>query len=94
MARSLGASRFEAILLEGLARGEAQLTRACLTHNALRFRVAAAETCLLAGNTEQWLRSADQARGEKLKGVAREALQMGFVATMPRLLHDRFQAHG
>ncbi|OOG86648.1 Cro/Cl family transcriptional regulator [Pseudomonas sp. A25(2017)] len=173
LARNLGASRFEAILLEGLARvalrqgerglaqtlimeaaslverfelqryigpwvygslamisddgplsqqalatGEAQLTLACLAHNALRFRVAAAETCLLAGNTEQaiwhgqqmaalpesascawithhvrlidvagqWLRSADQASGEKLKGMAREAQQMGFVATMPRLL--------
>ncbi|ALI08033.1 MULTISPECIES: AAA family ATPase [Pseudomonas] len=173
LARSLGASRFEAILLEGLARvalrqgerglaqtlimeaaslverfelqryigpwvygslamisddgpfsqqalakGEAQLTQACLAHNALRFRVAAAETCLLAGNTEkaiwhgqqmaalpesascawinhhvrlidvagQWLRNADQASGEKLKGMTREAQQMGFVATMPRLL--------
>ncbi|PBJ20860.1 Tetratricopeptide repeat protein [Pseudomonas ogarae] len=173
LARNLGASRFEAILLEGLARvalrqgerglaqslimeaaslverfelqryigpwvygslamisddgplsqqalakGEAQLTLACLAHNALRFRVAAAETCLLAGNTEQaiwhgqqmaalpesascawithhvrlidvagqWLRSADQASGEKLKGMVREAPQMGFVATMPRLL--------
>ncbi|WP_210641373.1 AAA family ATPase [Pseudomonas sp. Tri1] len=173
LARNLGASRFEAILLEGLARvalrqgerglaqtlimeaaslverfelqryigpwvygslamisedvplsqqalatGEAQLTLACLAHNALRFRVAAAETCLLAGNPEQaiwhgqqmaalpesascawinhhvrlidvagqWLRSADRASGEKLKGIAREAQQMGFVATMPRLL--------
>ena len=103
---------------QALAKGEAQLTLACLAHNALRFRVAAAETCLLAGNTEQaiwhgqqmaalpesascawithhvrlidvagqWLRSADQASGEKLKGMAREAQQMGFVATMPRLL--------
>ncbi|WP_431080823.1 ATP-binding protein [Pseudomonas thivervalensis] len=174
LARNLGASRFEAILLEGLARvalrqgerglaqtlimeaaglverfelqryigpwvygslamisedaqlsqqalakGENQLTQACLAHNALRFRVAAAETCLLTGNIEQaiwhgqqmaalpesascawinhhvrligvagqWLRSADQASGEKLKGMAREAQQMGFVATMPRLLH-------
>ncbi|MGD8217757.1 ATP-binding protein [Pseudomonas thivervalensis] len=174
LARNLGASRFEAILLEGLARvalrqgerglaqtlimeaaglverfelqryigpwvygslamisedaqlsqqalakGESQLTQACLAHNALRFRVAAAETCLLTGNIEQaiwhgqqmaalpesascawinhhvrligvagqWLRSADQASGEKLKGMAREAQQMGFVATMPRLLH-------
>jgi len=173
LARSLGASRFEAILLEGLARvalrqgkrglaqtlimeaaslverfeiqryigpwvygslamisddeqlsqqalskGEAQLAQACLAHNALRFRVAAAETCLLAGNIEQaiwhgqqmaalpesascawiyhhvrligvagqWLRDADQASGEKLKGLVRGAQQMGFVATMPRLL--------
>lgn len=173
LARNLGASRFEAILLEGLARvalrqgelglaqaliveaaslverfelqryigpwvygslamisddrslsqqalakGEAQLTQACLAHNALRFRVAAAETCLLAGDTVQanwhgqqmaalpesascawinhhvrlidvagqWLYNADQVSGEKLKGVAREAQQMGFVATMPRLL--------
>lgn len=173
LARNLGASRFEAILLEGLARvalrqgerglaqtlimeaaslverfelqryigpwvygslamisedvqlsqqalatGEAQLTLACLAHNALRFRVAAAETCLLAGNPEQaiwhgqqmaalpesascawinhhvrlidvagqWLHSADRASGEKLKGMAREAQLMGFVATMPRLL--------
>lgn len=106
------------LIQQALAKGEAQLTQACLAHNALRFRVAAAETCLLAGNTEQanwhgqqmaalpesascawinhhvrlidvagqWLRSADQASGEKLKAMAREAQQMGFVATMPRLL--------
>jgi tetratricopeptide (TPR) repeat protein/transcriptional regulator with XRE-family HTH domain len=108
LARNLGASRFEAILLEGLARvalhrserglaqtlileaaslverfelqryigpwiygslaliiddaqmsrqallqGEALLNQACLAHNALRFHVAAAEVCLLAGDFEQ-----------------------------------------
>ncbi|BBP66954.1 adenylate cyclase [Pseudomonas sp. Cab53] len=115
LARNLGASRFEAILLEGLARvalhhgdreraqaliidaaglverfelqryigpwvygslamivddsplseqalfkGEAQLTQACLAHNALRFRVAAAETCLLAGDVERATWQAEQ----------------------------------
>ncbi|WP_260958056.1 ATP-binding protein [Pseudomonas citri] len=172
LARSLGASRFEAIVLEGLARvalqrderelaqtlileaaslverfelqryigpwvygslammvddaplraqalstAEAQLTQGCLAHNALRFRVAAAETCLLTGDVEQaiwhgqqmsalpesascawidhhvrlidvagqWLRAADRPGDETLKGLAHEAQQMGFVATMPRL---------
>ncbi|TWC22028.1 MULTISPECIES: tetratricopeptide repeat protein [unclassified Pseudomonas] len=115
LARNLGASRFEAILLEGLARvalhqgerkqaqtlimdaanlverfdlhryigpwiygslammvddpqlsdqallkGETQLTQACLAHNTLRFRVAAAEACLLAGNIEQAIRHGQQ----------------------------------
>lgn len=173
LARNLGASRFEAILLEGLARvalrqgerglaqtlimdaaslverfeleryigpwvygslalmvddtqlsqqallkGEAQLNEACLAHNGLRFRVAAAETCLLAGNIEQaiwhgqqmaalpesascawinhhvrlidvagrWLRVGDQGSGEKLQRIQRDAQQLGFMATMPRLL--------
>ncbi|OPA86747.1 Cro/Cl family transcriptional regulator [Pseudomonas fluorescens] len=113
VARSIGASRFEAILLEGLARvalrqnerdrahvliqeavglverfalqryigpwiygslalivddaalsaqalvqGEALLTQDCLAHNALRFRVAAAETCLLSGDFAQASRHA------------------------------------
>ncbi|OPG74750.1 hypothetical protein B1218_36605, partial [Pseudomonas ogarae] len=34
----------------------------------------------------QWLRSADQASGEKLQGMVREAPHMGFVAPLPRLL--------
>lgn len=103
---------------EALLTGEAQLTQACLAHNALRFRVAAAETCLVAGNIEQaiwhgqqmaalaesascawvshhvrlidvagqWLRGGDQGSGETLRRIQREAQQMGFVATMPRLL--------
>lgn len=173
LARNLGASRFEAIVLEGLARvamhqgrreqaqtlvmdaaslverfelqryigpwvcgslammvddtqlseqallkGEAQLTQACLAHNALRFRVSAAETCLLAGDIEraiwhgqqmaalpesspcawvshhvrligtagQWLRDGDPASMETLRRIQHEAQQMGFSATMPRLL--------
>jgi tetratricopeptide (TPR) repeat protein len=119
LARNLGTSRFEAILLEGLARvalhqnerglaqtlileaaslverfelqryigpwiygslaliiddaqmsrqallqGEALLTQACLAHNALRFHVAAAEVCLLAGDFEQAAR-----HGQKLTVV-------------------------
>ncbi|NVZ53124.1 AAA family ATPase [Pseudomonas sp. B6002] len=36
-----------------LVLGEALLTQDCLAHNALRFRVAAAETCLLSGDFEQ-----------------------------------------
>ncbi|MGX9569539.1 ATP-binding protein [Pseudomonas sp. CFBP 5748] len=107
-----------ALSQQALLKGETQLTQACLAHNALRFRVAAAETCLLAGNVEQaiwhgqqmaalpesascawvshhvrvidvagqWLRGADQGRGEPLRGLQHEARQMGFVATMPRLL--------
>ncbi|WP_422777121.1 ATP-binding protein [Pseudomonas mediterranea] len=102
---------------QALLKGETQLTQACLAHNILRFRVAAAETCLLAGNIEQairhgqqmavlpesascawvshhvrlidvagqWLQG-DQTKGESLKGIQREAQQMGFAATMPRLL--------
>lgn len=115
LARSIGASRFEAILLEGLARvafwrndqlraqaciaeaaelverlqlqryigpwiwgslalitedtgmrqnalqkGEAQLAHGCLAHNAFRFYVAAAETCLMSGDYGQASRYAQQ----------------------------------
>lgn len=38
---------------QALLKGEAQLTQGGLAHNALRFRVSAAETCLLAGNLER-----------------------------------------
>lgn len=38
---------------QALSKGEAQLTLACLAHNSLRFRVAAAETCLLQGDIER-----------------------------------------
>ncbi|KIH81346.1 ATP-binding protein [Pseudomonas batumici] len=43
---------------QALAQGEALLTQDCLAHNVLRFRVAAAETCLLDGDFAQASRHA------------------------------------
>ncbi|WP_054062554.1 ATP-binding protein [Pseudomonas asplenii] len=42
-----------ALKRQALQRGEALLDQACLAHNTLRFRVSAAEVCLLAGDFEQ-----------------------------------------
>lgn len=53
---------------EALVRGEALLTQDCLAHNALRFRVAAAETCLLSGDFAQASRHA-----QSLAAVAQAA---------------------
>ncbi|WP_220702143.1 AAA family ATPase [Trinickia fusca] len=173
LARSMGASRFEAILLEGKARlasregdqtaaqsmileaadlverlqlqsyvgpwiwgtlalitddapsreralrlGEAQLASGCLAHNALRFHVAAAEASLVMGDygranryaqqlsafvqvepcswakhhaqfillSRDWLQTRDASMGNALQIMKREAEQLGFSATMPKLM--------
>lgn len=173
LARGMGASRFEAILLEGKARlasregdqasaqslileaadlverlqlqsyvgpwiwgtlalitddaqsrehalqqGEAQLVRGCLAHNALRFYVAAAEASLMMGDYGRanryaqhmsafvqaepchwakhharfisllgdWLQTRDASVWNALQIMKRESEQLGFSATMPKLL--------
>jgi len=43
---------------QALIQGESLLTQDCLAHNVLRFRVAAAETCLLSGDFAQASRHA------------------------------------
>lgn len=48
----------EARVRDALAQGQAWLEQGCLAHNALRFRVTAAEVCLLAGDIPQATRHA------------------------------------